>query len=63
MENAMSRFKSWWSAPLPAENWTIRHTMRYGRNPAKTLDDYERYLKNPEPKLAWLGRAFKRVFG
>lgn len=37
------------SAVLPTEEWTWRHTMRYGRDPAKTADDYSRYCARPRP--------------
>lgn len=59
---SFSKLRTWWSAPLPTDHWTLRHTMRYGRNPAKIIDDYERYLRNPEPKLARLGRIARRIF-
>ena len=36
-------------ALLPTSEWTWRHTCRFGRDPAKTMEDYERFLeKMPE---------------
>jgi hypothetical protein len=32
-------------ALLPTNEWTWRHICRYGRDPAKTVDDYERYMR------------------
>ncbi len=38
------------NATLPTAHWSWQHTMRYGRDPAKTADDLVRYLQRKRAK-------------
>lgn len=43
-------FLGMWRVELPTAQWTWRHTCRYGRNPALTTRDYERWAAHEQRK-------------
>ena len=58
MNRNLNKLRTWLSAPLPTERWTICHRWRYGSDPAKIADSYARYIRKgskPRP-TPWLFR-------